>query len=45
LVVIDADGNDDDGERVIASGEAAAYFLGGTVQAANGEKSIDASDD
>lgn len=45
LVVVDADGNDQDGQGVIARGEAAAHFLGGAVEAADGEKGIDAGAD
>ena len=37
LVVIDAHGNDDGAEGAITSGKAAANFLGGAVEAANGD--------
>lgn len=45
LIVVDADGNDDDGKGVIAGDEAAADFLGGVAQAVDGEEGVGASDD
>jgi hypothetical protein len=45
LVVVDTDGNDDRAEGVIASGKTAAHLLGGAIEAANGEKSVDAGAD
>jgi len=45
LVVVDADGDDDGAESAIVGGEAAADFLRGTVEAANGEQSVCASTD
>jgi hypothetical protein len=45
LVVVDANGNNDGAEDVIASGEEVADFPGGDVEAANREKSVDASTD
>jgi hypothetical protein len=45
LVVIHANGNDDGAEGTVVSGEAAADFLGGAVEAANGEEGVDASSD
>jgi hypothetical protein len=40
LVVVNADGNDDGTENVIASGETVAHFLGGALEAANGKESV-----
>jgi hypothetical protein len=45
LVVVDADGHDDRGEGVIVGREAAGDFLRGTVESANGEKSVGACAD
>ena len=45
LVVIDADGNDDGAKGAIVGCEVAADFLGGAVQAANGEEGVDAGAD
>ena len=45
LVVVVTDGNDDRAEGVITNGETAAYFLGGAIEAANGEESVDAGAD
>lgn len=45
LVVVDANGNNDGAEDVIASGEEAADSPGGDVEAANREKSVDAGAD
>jgi hypothetical protein len=45
LVVIHANGNDDGAEGTVVSREAAADFLGGAVEAANGEEGVDASSD
>jgi hypothetical protein len=45
LVVVDPHGNDDGAEDVIASGEAAAHFLGGAIKAANGEERVDTGAD
>ena len=45
VVVVDPDGNDDRAEGVITSGKTAAHFLGGAVEAANGEESVDAGAD
>jgi hypothetical protein len=45
LVIVDAHGNDDGGEGVIASGEAATHFLGDAFEAADGEKSVSACAD
>ena len=45
LVIVNADGNDDDGEGVIAGDEAAADFLGGLTEAVDGEESVGASGD
>jgi len=45
VVVVDPDRNDDRAEGVITSGKTAAHFLGGAVEAANGEESVDAGAD
>lgn len=45
LVVVDPDGNDDGAENVIAGGEPIAHFLGGALEAANGEESVRAGTD
>jgi hypothetical protein len=45
LIVVDADGNDDDGEGVIAGDEAATDFLGGSTEAVDGEEGVGARDD
>jgi hypothetical protein len=45
LIVIDAHGDDDGAEGTIVSSEAAADFLGGPFEAANGEEGVDASAD
>ena len=45
LVIVDAHGNDDGGQGVIAGGEAATHFLGDAFEAADGEKSVGAGAD
>jgi hypothetical protein len=45
LIVVDADGDDDDGQGVIVSGEAAGDLLGGVAEAADGVERVGAGGD